>query len=94
MFKRLSVFVLVSLFAFQLPAAEPFKDGDRWLAVGDSITHGAVHTNGWRSYPEHFNERVKFELRRWSNGFSVINIDAKFDDTALSTNDRPPALIV
>ncbi len=43
MLKRLSLFVLVSLFAFQLPAAEPFKDGDRWLAVGDSITHGGTY---------------------------------------------------
>jgi acyl-CoA thioesterase-1 len=36
-----------------------------WLFTGDSITHGAAHTTGWRSYPEHFNERVKYELRRY-----------------------------
>jgi acyl-CoA thioesterase-1 len=35
-----------------------------WLFTGDSITHGALHTMGWRSYPEHFAERVRWELRR------------------------------
>ena len=32
-----------------------------WVFTGDSITHGAKHTAGCRSYPEHFAERV-----RWS----------------------------
>ncbi|MFO0901475.1 MAG: SGNH/GDSL hydrolase family protein [Pirellulales bacterium] len=35
-----------------------------WILTGDSITHGALHTLGWRSYPEHFAERVRWELRR------------------------------
>ena len=35
-----------------------------WLFTGDSITHGALHTHGWRSYPEHFAERVRWELQR------------------------------
>lgn len=35
-----------------------------WVFTGDSITHGALHTMGWRSYPEHFAERVRWELRR------------------------------
>jgi len=35
-----------------------------WVFTGDSITHGALHTNGWRSYVEHFAERVRFELKR------------------------------
>lgn len=35
-----------------------------WIFTGDSITHGALHTLGWRSYPEHFAERVRWELRR------------------------------
>lgn len=35
-----------------------------WVFTGDSITHGALHTLGWRSYPEHFAERVRWELRR------------------------------
>jgi len=43
-----------------------FKKPDpvTWLITGDSITHGALHTHGWRSYPEHFAERVRWELRR------------------------------
>lgn len=35
-----------------------------WVFTGDSITHGAYHTFGMRSYVEHFAERVRWELRR------------------------------
>ncbi len=35
-----------------------------WLFTGDSITHGASHTLGWRSYPEHMAERIRWEMRR------------------------------
>lgn len=35
-----------------------------WLFTGDSITHGAKHTKGYRSYPEIFGERVRWELKR------------------------------
>ena len=35
-----------------------------WVFVGDSITHGALHTYGWRVYPELFAERVRYELGR------------------------------
>ncbi len=35
-----------------------------WVFTGDSITHGALYTEGWRSFPEHFAERVRWELRR------------------------------
>ena len=40
------------------------NDALTWVITGDSITHGALHTLGWRSYPEHFAERVRWELRR------------------------------
>src|SRR5436190_21990005 len=30
------------------------KEPVAWVFTGDSITHGAQHTKGWRSYPEHF----------------------------------------
>jgi len=40
------------------------KEPATWVFTGDSITHGAVHTKGWRSYPEHFAERVRWELKR------------------------------
>ena len=35
-----------------------------WVFTGDSITHGAKHTDGTRSYVEHFAERVRWELGR------------------------------
>lgn len=35
-----------------------------WVFTGDSITHGAAHTFGWRSYSEHFAERLRWEMRR------------------------------
>ena len=34
-----------------------------WLFFGDSITHGAAHTHGWRSFQEIFAERVRWELK-------------------------------
>jgi len=36
----------------------------RWVFAGDSITHGALHTFGWRDYTELFAERVRWELQR------------------------------
>jgi len=36
----------------------------KWLFYGDSITHGAAHTAGWRDYTEIFSERVRTELQR------------------------------
>jgi lysophospholipase L1-like esterase len=36
----------------------------KWLFYGDSITHGAVHTFGWRDYTQLFAERVRHELGR------------------------------
>ena len=35
-----------------------------WVVTGDSITQGALHCRGYRSYPEHLAERVRWELRR------------------------------
>jgi acyl-CoA thioesterase I len=39
-------------------------DPVRWLFTGDSITHGAAHTNGGRDYVQLFEERVRWELGR------------------------------
>lgn len=50
-----------------------------WVFTGDSITHGAYHTFGWRSYPEHFAERVRYELRRTQD--VVINTGISGDTT-------------
>ncbi|MEN6354639.1 MAG: SGNH/GDSL hydrolase family protein, partial [Bacteroidales bacterium] len=35
-----------------------------WVFTGDSITHGAKHTHGYRSYPEIFEERIRWEMNR------------------------------
>src|SRR5690554_6909862 len=40
------------------------KEPNIWLFTGDSITHGAKHTHGHRSYPEVFQERVRWEISR------------------------------
>lgn len=50
-----------------------------WVFTGDSITHGALHTLGWRSYPEHFAERVRWEMRRLRD--IVINTGISGDRT-------------
>lgn len=36
----------------------------KWIFTGDSITHGAKHTHGFRSYPEVFAERIRWEIGR------------------------------
>jgi lysophospholipase L1-like esterase len=48
----------------QIKARLAGKEPVTWVFTGDSITHGALHTLGWRSYPEHFAERVRWELKR------------------------------
>jgi lysophospholipase L1-like esterase len=40
------------------------KEPVKWLFTGDSITHGAKHTIGWRDYTELFSERVRWEMGR------------------------------
>jgi len=54
-------------------ATDPFDDLKKiieekktiiWVFTGDSITHGALHTFGFRSYVEHFAERIRWEMRR------------------------------
>ncbi len=36
----------------------------KWIFEGDSITHGALHTFGYRDYTELFTERLRYELGR------------------------------
>jgi acyl-CoA thioesterase-1 len=62
-----------------LPAA---LAGDRpatWVFTGDSITHGVLHTHGWRSYVEHFQERLRGELGRMTDW--VVNTGVSGDRT-------------
>ncbi|MFN8511066.1 MAG: GDSL-type esterase/lipase family protein [Thermomicrobiales bacterium] len=59
----------------------------RWVFAGDSITHGAAHTIGWRDYTELFSERVRWELRRTRDmviktgisGWTVADLAADLD---------------
>jgi len=43
-----------------------------WVFTGNSITQGAKHTHGFRSYCEIFSERIRWEMGR-------------FDDTVINT---------
>lgn len=36
----------------------------KWAFTGDSITAGVKHTHGYRSYPEIFGERIRWEMNR------------------------------
>jgi len=56
-----------------------------WLITGDSITHGALHTHGERSYPEHFAERIRWEMRRVRD--IVINTGISGDTVPGVSND-------
>lgn len=53
--------------ALKTKASDPWT----WLFYGDSITHGAAHTHGFRAFPEIFAERIRWELRRLYD--AVIN---------------------
>lgn len=56
-----------------------------WVFTGDSITQGASHTHGYRSYPEIFSERVRWEMRRLRD--IVINTAISGNTTADILND-------
>lgn len=51
-----------------------------WVFTGDSITHGAVHTKGWRCFAEIFAEKVRTEMKRPLD--LVINTGISGDTTA------------
>ena len=51
-----------------------------WVFTGDSITHGAHHTKGWRSFAEIFAEKVRWEMKRPLD--LVINTGISGDTTA------------
>src|SRR5690348_15954016 len=57
-----------------------------WVFTGDSVTHGALHTSGWRSYPELFAERVRWELHRFRD--IVINSGVSGDTTGELLKDQ------
>lgn len=61
------------------------KEPNLWLFTGDSITHGAKHTQGYRSYPEIFEERMRWELARTRDW--VINTGISSQTTRLILDD-------
>lgn len=56
-----------------------------WVFTGDSITQGAKHTHGQRSYPEIFAERLRWELARV--GDVVVNTGMSGHTTRHVLND-------
>jgi acyl-CoA thioesterase I len=61
------------------------KDPLIWLFTGDSITQGAKHTQGYRSYPEIFSERIRWELGRARD--IVINTGISGNTAQVILND-------
>ena len=61
---------------------ERIHSNDRalWVFCGDSITHGALHTQGWRDYVEIVEERVRYELGKTMQLF--VNSGISGDTTA------------
>jgi len=72
----------------------------KWLFTGDSITHGALHTFGYRDYVEHFDERVRYELRRpfdyvlktGTNGWRITNLKAELQWNVLQFSPQVVSL--
>jgi lysophospholipase L1-like esterase len=66
----------------------------KWLFAGDSITHGALHTLGWRDFTELFSERLRFELKRprdfviksGISGWKITNLADDLDWNVLQFN--------
>jgi lysophospholipase L1-like esterase len=58
-----------------------------WVFTGDSITHGAKHTHGSRTYVEHFAERVRWELGRGQDIVINSGISGDKADGILRTFD-------
>jgi hypothetical protein len=73
----------IELIRSRMTSAEPI----RWLFAGDSITHGALHTMGWRDYVELFGERVRWEMGRMRDcviktacsGWRITNLQDDFE---------------
>ena len=59
----------------------------KWLFLGDSITHGAFHSNGMRDFTEHFRERMRWEMLRRHD--AVLNMAfSGFKSTELLAETR------
>lgn len=83
MTRRTALALAAPASALNFPALLANKEPLTWVFTGDSITHGAAHTYGGRSYSEHIAERLRWELRRTRD--VVIN-------TGISGNRLPSLL--
>jgi acyl-CoA thioesterase I len=59
-----------------------------WVFAGDSITHGALYTEGHRCFVEHFGERVRWELRRFDDMVLNAGVCGERTDGLLAALDR------
>ena len=76
----LSLFLVPHLHAQQLPAAEPFKGGDRWVAIGDSITHGgSYHKFVYLYYATRFPERQIDFFNAGISGDTAAGANRRFE---------------
>lgn len=74
------------------------KQPSIWLFTGDSITHGAKHTHGYRSYPEVFQERIRYEVSTSKNivintGISGNTTQNILDDYAWRIDQFKPTVV-
>jgi len=59
-----------------------------WVFAGDSITHGALYTEGHRCFVEHFGERVRWELRRFDDMVLNAGVCGERTEGLLEALDR------
>lgn len=73
-----------------------------WVFTGNSITQGAKHTHGMRSYPEIFAERIRWEMQRpydfiintAISGHTTQNLINDFDKRIASFNPKVVVLMI
>lgn len=73
-----------------------------WVFTGDSITHGIVHTQGARSYPEHLHELIRGDLGRAQDvvvntaisGWRAVQILDDFDRRVAVWNPQVVTLMI
>ena len=68
--------------SIQQKIADKVKDEEplTWLFLGDSITHGLVHTKGYDSTAQSFEKYIKEDLHRTDD--VVVNTGVSATDTA------------
>jgi len=59
-----------------------------WLFTGDSITHGAEHTGDARSYPQLFEEWIRYDAGRPHDFVLNTGISGSFADDVLAEYDE------